>query len=212
MAAGGEEGPGRPGARRSRENSDGRTPGGEQERLFIGVPCPEGLLPLVEKAQAALDDLPGVRLTRREHLHVTLAFLGGVPFETKREALAVVRAAGSEAPGEAVLGDILPLPSVRRARVVALEIDDREGAFQRLFERVMGGLEDAGVMRREKRPFRPHLTIARLRQPAIVQPKYEGEPAVYPVRSVCLYRSELRPEGARYTIIEQAELGGGEAG
>ena len=76
--------------------------------------------------------------------------------------------------------------------------------FARLFETVMGGLEAAGVMTREKRPFRPHLTIARLRMPSPVQPRYESGRASYAIESVCLYRSELSREGARYSVVARA--------
>ena len=66
----------------------------------------------------------------------------------------------AEMGGDAVIERFLLLPSAGRARVVALELRDGDRVFARLFEEVMGGLERAGVMQREKRPFRPHLTIA----------------------------------------------------
>jgi len=103
--------------------------------------------------------------------------------------------------GEAVIGGFLPLPSPSRARVVALELADEQGVFAGLFETVMGGLEAGGVMSREERPFRPHLTIARLRTPCAVRPRYESEQARFAVQSVCLYQSELRRERAVYTVV-----------
>jgi 2'-5' RNA ligase len=111
--------------------------------------------------------------------------------------------------GEATVERFLMLPSPNRARVVALELTDGDGVFQTLFEAVMGGLEAGGVMEREKRPFRPHLTIARLKSPGVVRPRYESERAVFAVQSVCLYRSELRREGAVYTVVSRRALGPG---
>jgi 2'-5' RNA ligase len=95
------------------------------------------------------------------------------------------------------------LPSTARARVVTLAVDDYEGVFVRLYEVVMNSLEVAGVMEREKRPFRPHLTVARMRTPGAVRPRFDVRPARFPVESVCLYRSELRREGAVYTVVAQ---------
>jgi RNA 2',3'-cyclic 3'-phosphodiesterase len=178
-----------------------------RQRLFVGVPCPEELLPVVNQAQQALAGLRGVRPTNVQQLHVTLAFLGGVEPWAAAEAARVVRECSVEPPGQAMLGDLLPLPSSRRARVIALSVDDGEGVFARLFERVMGSLEAAGVTKREKRPFKPHLTIARLKDPVRVEPRFESVQAVYEVDWVRLYRSELRREGARYTVVEQARLG-----
>jgi 2'-5' RNA ligase len=90
--------------------------------------------------------------------------------------------------------------------VVTLELADSHGVFAALFQRVMEGLEAGGVMQREKRPFRPHLTIARLRDPGPVRPRSESEQARFAVESVCLYRSELRREGAMYTVVARKVL------
>ena len=92
------------------------------------------------------------------------------------------------------------IPSAKKTRVVALDIADEDRVFGKLFELVMGGVEAAGVMEREKRPFRPHLTIARLRNPGPVLPKSESGRARFAVESVCLYESELGREGAVYTV------------
>ena len=179
---------------------------GVRQRLFVAVPLPEGLLPSVQQAQASLPHISGLRILGREQLHVTLAFIGEVDEEKARAACAVVAAVPTDLGGEGVLDGFLLLPSPGRARVVTLAVRDEEGAFARLFEHVMSGLERNGVMQREKRPFRAHLTIARLRAPAALRPKYECEEAPYPLESVCLYRSELKREGARYTVLERTRL------
>ncbi len=117
--------------------------------------------------------------------------------------------------GEALLGGFLLLPSTSRARVVTLEITDEGGVFAGLFARIMDGLEGAGVMQREKRPFRPHLTVARLRNPGPVQPRSESGQAEFAVESVCLFESELKREGAVYTVLERtvfARSGGTRSG
>jgi 2'-5' RNA ligase len=171
--------------------------GGEaRQRLFIAVPLPSRLLSFVAGAQASLAAAGGLRLLRPDQLHLTLAFLGEVD-EAKGEA----------ARGAGLISRFLLLPSANKARVVALEVVDGEAVFARLFARIMGGLEAAGVMEREKRPFRPHLTIARLRLPGPVQPRYESGQARFAVESVCLYRSELKREGAAYTVLARAVFG-----
>ena len=178
----------------------------QRQRLFIGVPLPLGCLEHVRRAREAVAGLPGVRLLGDAQLHVTLAFLGEVESDQAQAARAVVEAVPETLGGEAQLGRFLLLPSSSRARVVTLEIADREGVFQQLFEQVMGGLEAAEVMKREKRPFRPHLTIARLRTPCAVRPRFESEPGPFAVQSVCLYESRLRREGAEYAVLARKEL------
>jgi 2'-5' RNA ligase len=71
-------------------------------------------------------------------------------------------------------------------------------------------LEGAGVMCREKRPFRAHVTVARLRVPGAVQPMAESGQARFAVESVCLYRSEVKREGAVYTVVACTALSGSE--
>ena len=175
-------------------------------RLFVAVPVADGLLDHVRAAQAALPASCHLRLLGPDQLHVTLAFIGEVEPSAAAEAAAVVATVPSGCGGEARLADCLLLPSPARARVIALAVDDAAGVFAGLYERVMSGLEAAAVMRREKRPFRPHLTIARLRMPTALQPKAQCESAPYPVSSVCLYRSELSREGARYTVLTRTTL------
>ena len=178
----------------------------ETERLFIGVPLPEVASALVRVAQDALPAVPGLRLVRPEQVHVTLAFLGEVGPAAREVARGVVATIPREAAGMTVLGGYVLLPSARRPRVIALGVDDPAEVFPELFELVMGGLEQGRVMRREKRPFLAHATIARLRVPAELGLKSECQRAPFPVESVRLYRSELRREGALYTVVEERTL------
>lgn len=175
--------------------------GRERQRLFVAVPLPAGLRDVVRGAQEALPRVHGLRLLGPEQWHVTLAFIGEVDAGKAAIARSVVEGLPADMGGEAFLEGFLMLPSPSRARVVALELADGRGAFGALFEAVMMGLEAGGVMEREKRPFRPHLSIARLRTPGLVRPRYESERARFAVQSVCLFESKLRREGAVYTVV-----------
>jgi len=176
------------------------------QRLFVGVPLPESLLGFVRQAQESLPAMPGLRLLRPDQLHVTLAFIGAADARQAEAARIVVEGLRS-CRGRGVMARFLPLPSARRARVVSLEIDDVGGVFGNVFEEVMLGLEARAVMQREERPFRPHLTIARLRDPSKLQLRSDFGGVDFPVESVCLYRSDLRPEGVKYSVLARAILG-----
>ncbi len=172
----------------------------------MGVPLPDEVVRLAREVQEPLEGLEGLRLVKPEQLHVTLAFIGHVGPDQLEAAAVVVREVPPELGGEALVTGLLPLPSRSRARVMALEIRDDGEVFRRLFDRVMTGLESAQVMRREKRPYRPHLTIGRFRKPRTVEPKSDWEPVRLPVESVNLYESQLHPKGARYSVLEHREL------
>ena len=66
--------------------------------------------------------------------------------------------------------------------------------------------------RPEKREFSPHLTIARLREPAKGQDLAERhlasdfEAVRFAVNQIVLYRSELRPSGSVYSVVSRHAL------
>jgi 2'-5' RNA ligase len=180
----------------------------QTSRLFVAVPLPPDVLPFAVSAQRLLPQARGIRLVDRAQLHCTLAFIGQADSRQLAMAMEVVAGLPSDCGGQAALEGFLWLPSPRRARVVVLAIHDDRGVLARLCEMVMRGLEDAGVMQREKRPFRAHVTIARLGVPGPVQPTSDCGGAVFGVESVCLYESELRREGAVHTVLVRRDLQG----
>ncbi len=177
----------------------------ELRRLFVGVPLPAALEPTVTAVQESLQ-IPGLKLVRRGQMHVTIAFLGEVGCEASATATRVVSERDGSMGGVALLGGIVLLPAARRARVVALAIDDAEGVLGTLSTEITGELVEAGAMVAERRPFRPHLTIARLRKPGNVHQKYDSRSERFAIRSVCLYRSTLTHEGAEYEVLTEAIL------
>lgn len=157
---------------------------------------------------------PALRVVPPEALHVTLAFLGYLP-EKKIEQLAeIVGGLGAIAP-TLQLEDPVAKPSLRQARLFALPaIAPSAMPLQQELEQK---LIAERVYKPEKRPFWPHVTVARVRsagrgsrRPAAVErvpgalPKKLLEPALC-VR-VTLYRSVLQPQGSRYTPLAQVEL------
>jgi 2'-5' RNA ligase len=192
-------------------------PKNPRARLFVALDLPkqarEGL---VAWGQEALAD-PALRPVAPESLHITLAFLGSRP-EVEVETIAgVVEESAAPAPW-VELRDPEPRPARGRARVYALPVISpgtellQAGLKQRLV--------DGGFYEPEKRPFWPHVTVARVRseargsrRPAVVSkppgsiPEELAEPRLA-VR-MALYRSELQPTGARYVPLAQVELPGG---
>jgi 2'-5' RNA ligase len=74
---------------------------------------------------------------------------------------------------------------------------------------------------REARPFRPHVTLGRVREgrgpldPAARRIVADAASSVLgrsPVDELVLFRSELSPRGARYTALARAPLGGSATG
>ncbi len=129
---------------------------------------------------------------------------------------------------EAALGEIAssvpPLPlavrglgafrSGAKIRVLWAGLDDSVGglsAFQASLERV---LHTRGIPR-EERPFRPHLTLGRFREPS-AEPRLEDllrkleafDAGAFEADGVALFRSTLTPAGPRYDVLRRWPLGG----
>jgi RNA 2',3'-cyclic 3'-phosphodiesterase len=183
-------------------------------RLFVALDLPaEARAALVAFRDRAAD--PAVwRPLGDGALHLTLAFLG---HRTEGEVETVRRVlAGCAGPAPRLrLAGALLLPP-RRPRVLCAEVEDLDGTLAALQACVSDGLAAAGVYTPEKRPFRAHVTVARLR-PRARPPR--GEPEAAPERlefegaAVALYRSRLHPAGAVYEkLAELAVAGGGEPG
>jgi 2'-5' RNA ligase len=184
-------------------NSGGTVGGSESLRLFCALRLPDEAIDRLVEWQ--LRELAGtsVRIVAREHLHVTLAFLGRRPAgEVPRISEALRHAAADADP------PLLQAVRYRETRsvgmVVLAETDDRAVRFA---DDVQRRLETLGVYERERRPWLPHVTVARFR----ARPRLELPPpdlgAVSP-SDAALYNSVLRSTGAQYEVLESVALGG----
>jgi 2'-5' RNA ligase len=175
--------------------------GDERLRLFLGLRLPGEALDALEEWQRRLRN---VRVVPREHLHVTVAFLGHRPAGELDGILRELRAAAADASP-----DLRLTPSrYRETRSVAmLVLDDECGRATAFAEDAQARLERLGVYRREGRPWLPHVTVARFRE----RPRLELEPpamGTFVPSDAAAYLSRLRPGGAQYVVLESVALGG----
>lgn len=187
----------------------------QRARLFVALDLPEGLREgIVAWGRKELRD-PALRVVVPESLHVTLAFLGYLPEREIERLGEIVEAIDSPAP-TIRLGDPIAQPTLKRARIIALPVvSPGTVALQAELEEK---LVAARLFKPEKRPFWPHVTVARVKstgrepkRPLEVSKSPKGlpksllEPNYVGIRAR-LYRSELNPMGARYTPLTQVEL------
>ena len=143
-----------------------------------------------------------VRPVAPEALHVTLVFLGWQDESAApRISEAAFGALPAGPPPRLTPSGVRPLPP-RNPRLFALDLEDEDGRATALQAAASDALEAGGWYRPEKRPYWPHLTLARVKRgERRVPPLPEDsppprEPFEAPV--VTLYRSTLRPQGALY--------------
>lgn len=181
--------------------SAGSVTGDERLRLFCGLRLPDDVLERIAAWQA--DHLREGRIVPPEHLHVTLAFLGGRPAAELPAIAAALDTAAREA--EEI---VFTARRFRETRSVGmLVLDDPTGEAGRLAGHLFDGLEALGVYERERRTWLPHVTVLRFRSPPRLAPPVPDLGAFSP-SDVAVYHSRLRPSGAQYAVLETAVLGG----
>jgi 2'-5' RNA ligase len=182
-------------------SSPGSVGGDEYLRLFCALRLPEDVLDAIQPWQQK--HLRDGRIVPREHLHLTLAFLGRRP-ATELPAITAALADAAREAGEIVF-------SARRYRetrsVSMLVLDDPTEEAGRLAGRLFDGLEALGVYEREKRTWLPHVTVLRFRTPPKLQPPVP-ELGTFSPSDAAVYISRLRPSGAQYAVLESVALGG----
>jgi RNA 2',3'-cyclic 3'-phosphodiesterase len=173
-------------------------------RLFLALRPHEAALDTLAAWQAEHLVAEGVRIVPREHLHVTLAFLGHRPASELPAVLDALRAAAAAVGERPVLTPV----RYRETRSVGmLVLADEAGRATALAEDLQGRLEALGVYRRERRKWLPHLTVARFRESRGLAPPLPNRGTYVLIPSdASAYLSRLQPGGAQYEILESVEL------
>lgn len=187
-------------------------------RVFFALSLPAARQADVAKWIARLHARPqgdAVRWVRPDGLHLTLRFLGNVPTEDVPHMVEAVREKTAETePFTLKLGAPEAFPA-KRPQVVLLTAspEDRVSA---LAAQVDAAVEPFGFPP-ERRHFRPHVTLGRLRSRRYPELGEDGsdqsvggaahDAAEWHVDEVVLFKSELARDGARYAPIATIPLG-----
>jgi len=187
-------------------------------RAFLAVPAdPAWSAAAGQLASRLARDLPRASWTRPEAWHLTLKFLGEVSEDDAgRLAAELAPFAASLRPDSLPSGGALVLPPRGRPRVLAagFAASDAGAALEELARRADEAAARLGV-EPERRPFRPHVTLARLRDPwpaaAVAAFRNAVDAAELPpfrCGACVLYSSRLDPSGAVHTPVRTLEFAG----
>lgn len=183
------------------EDSQGRA----TLRLFVALDLPEDARrALADWQELVFADLRDLRINRS--LHLTLCFLGSTPANAVPEIEAAL-AAQPFSPLLLETGAPIFLPERGRKRVVALPLVTAPQAptgLPRLLDlqvRVSAALAQAGWYTPERRPYLPHVTVARYRRPGQAFSLQNVNLPELCLSRLVLYTSDLDRGGAVHTPL-----------
>jgi len=189
-------------------------------RLFVAVPLEEQAVEQVGEVQRRLRaraERAGWKASwpRPEGMHLTLKCLDGVEAERVDGVAEALAPLSAHAPFEMGLRSVGAFGGPKRPRVLWLGVDEGAEQLRALAEDVERALEPLGFAR-EKRGFRAHLTLARVKAVGrsggaageVLEPSREAEAGRSHVGEIVLYRSHLHPSGAKYERLHAVPLRG----
>lgn len=182
-----------------------------KKRIFIAVEISEEarrkVAEYISNLKSEFFDVK-VGWDKPEKLHLTLKFLGDtneVQLETLKEICAVI---SSGIPNfNLQISETGIFPSPRNARILWLGVDCDVEKLQKINSSLETECETIGF-KKEKRIYKPHLTIGRIREPqkakklALTHLENEFEPVEFEVSELVIIESKLQPSGSIYTEIQ----------
>jgi len=179
-------------------------------RCFMAVDVPAEIRRELGELCAALErSFPELRVAAPEALHITLKFLGDFPEQSlprlaRQSAAKLTRVE----PFQVTLGGLGAFPHQRAARVAWIGIQTGAAELARIARKLDSTAGRLGA-RRDGRPYQPHLTLGRLREPEPLPLERIPAPAPmsFEVRDVVLYESRLGPAGATHIPLARLPLG-----
>ena len=188
-------------------------------RAFLAIKLPDDVTDALAHLadQVARTGVGGLKPVRPENMHLTLKFFGSVtPRQVESIIDAVTHTVKPFRSFALRLGGVGAYPNSRSPRVLWVGLDGDVAILQNAHRRIEAALAQIAI-EPDSREFRPHLTIARMRDRTSAAERRRAAQALFsarfrpglplPVDRVSLIRSTLLPQGPRYTTLADIPLG-----
>jgi 2'-5' RNA ligase len=185
-------------------------------RIFAAIDLTDSARSAIAAEQEAIvralgDDARDVKVVRPEHMHLTLAFAGDATDAVGAAIVESMRLEIGQAPFELAFGGVGTFPARGAPHVLWLGVIAGADAALALHATVAGRFEAAGAPQ-DRRPLKPHLTLARWRRRSeSFRLKTTGgnhRVARVEVAGVTLYQSRLSSSGPTYVRLAHSRLCG----
>jgi len=183
-------------------------------RTFIAIPLAPRLIPPMRVLLSELRACePGIKWTRPENLHFTLVFLGEIQEERINVLHRVCQSvAATHSRFSIQCGHLGAFPGQGHPRVIWLGLTQGAEEMAAIQKQLAVSLSTAGFVFEDK-PFVPHLTLGRVRGKGPLCSWRQVQTIAYPgetsmqVEALMIMRSDLKPDGAHYTVLHCCPLG-----
>lgn len=180
------------------------------KRLFVAIEMPAPVKAIAIETKALLEqELIEAGWVPPGNVHLTLKFLGDSPDERIGQIILRLRLALADRTAcLSATTSFGAFPSEKRARILWLGIEDTP-ELKKIYNNIESALNELGFDF-DKRPFRPHLTLARLKRPisvdiGLIDSKINAKQPVS-VGAVALFSSRLSSAGAVYELLAKIDL------
>ena len=180
-------------------------------RLFVAIDIPSDINAALDKLIGQLHPTAKIRWSPPGNFHITTKFIGEWPEERLEEVKHTLEALPSRGPIPIQVHRLGYFPNPHSPRVFWAGID-APPELAALADDTDHALAALGVQP-ESRPFSPHLTLARIKEPVPMQPlraAVAGLPSLefgqFTADRFFLYQSRLIPGGSVYTKLSEFPL------
>ncbi|MEJ2658442.1 MAG: RNA 2',3'-cyclic phosphodiesterase [Desulfobacterales bacterium] len=183
-------------------------------RTFVAIEIPENITSSLHELQQGLKDYGIIiRWIHPENIHLTLKFLGDVEAADIDDISgAISNAADGVSPISLKPKGIGIFPGIKRPRVLWVGLTGQLEFLIRLQKSLDENLRNIGFPQ-EKRPFKGHLTIGRIKAKMDIKKLGDAliafrnfESETFIADKIILFKSELKPQGAVYTSLASVSL------
>ncbi|MBI5897377.1 MAG: RNA 2',3'-cyclic phosphodiesterase, partial [Desulfobacterales bacterium] len=148
------------------------------------------------------------------NIHLTLRFLGEIPSAQSADVAQAMRmAVMGSAPVQLGVPGMGVFPGLRKPRVLWMGLGGQTELLAQTAARLEAELAPLGIPR-EDRPFKAHLTLARIQtalDTRLLQAALEAcggfRPLAFKAAEMILFQSDLRPQGPIYTPLARVPIG-----
>ena len=177
-------------------------------RLFTGIDLAPQVIAKLTGLLARLKPTASINWSPPENLHITTKFIGQWPEERLPELTAALQSLAPRDPISIAVEKLGFFPNPHSPRVFWAGVYSSDG-LARLARDIEAALAPLGIAK-EERPYSPHLTLARIKNPG-KQPSLLQAVAALPsldfgefvADGFCLFHSRTAPSGSVYTKLSE---------